>query len=301
MIKFADLFCGIGSFHLALSALGAECVFACDIDKHCRATYQKNHGFSPVGDIRDVDVTKVPKFDILCSGFPCQPFSVAGQHRGFDDERGNMFLQTMRFVEHHQPAAVILENVVGLERHDNGRTLSKIISLLNEQGYFVKRTMLTCSDHGIPQMRRRLFIVGTRQKTADTFLDFTLQSTLAPKPTLTDFLNQGRPSADHVKFTRKTIAYTIRCGGKHSPVDDGHNWDGYYVMRTDSSETVYRLTIKDCLKLQGFDENSFVMMGPESAQWKMVGNTIPTNLTKLVTGVVYSHVESCKHKKIKET
>ena len=198
-IKFIDLFCGIGSFHNSLATLGWECVFACDIDEHCRATYEINYGIKPAADICEVDVAKVPQFDVLCAGFPCQPFSQAGQHKGFKDKRGNMFFQTMRFIEHHHPEVVILENVVGLEKHDNGNTLKKIIELLEEQKYFVKRTVLLCSDFGIPQMRKRIFIVAMKSNFPDSLLMFKTEET----PTLTDFLNANRPSKDHVISTRK--------------------------------------------------------------------------------------------------
>lgn len=297
-IKFIDLFCGIGSFHHSLAALGWECVFACDIDEHCRATYEANYGLKPAGNICEVDVAKVPQFDVLCAGFPCQPFSSAGKHKGFKDERGNMFFQTMRFIEHHQPEVVMLENVIGLEKHDNGKTLKKIIELLEEQQYFVKKTVLLCSDFGIPQMRKRIFIVAMKSNFPDSLLTFKNKET----PTLTDFLNANRPREDHLIFTKKDIAYTIRCGGKRSPIDDGHNWDGYYVKKPSKNEEfVYRISIKDCIKLQGFDDQTFKLKGPEKAHWKMVGNTIPTNLTHLVGAAVDNYLSQKNAKKIKLT
>lgn len=281
-VKFIDLFCGIGSFHQSLKTLGWKCVFACDIDEDCRNTYEKNHGLKPAGDITCIDVKEVPSFDVLCSGFPCQPFSIAGKHKGFEDRRGNMFYETMRFVEHHQPACVILENVAGLEKHDSGRTLTTIIATLEKQAYSVNYRVLLCSDYGIPQMRKRMFIVATKQAQSSSFLDFEKQIT----PTLTEYMNNGRRSEDHLTFTRKDVAYTIRCGGKHSPVDDGHNWDGYYAKKASSKEFVYRLTIADCLRLQGFDPSTFILSGSAKSHAKMVGNTIPTNLTLLIGNAV---------------
>ena len=278
-LTFVDLFCGIGSFHHSLSSLGLKCVFACDIDEECRNTYEKNYGFKPAGDITNINVVDVPQFDVLCAGFPCQPFSLAGQHQGFKDARGNMFFEVMRFVEHHKPACIILENVTGLEKHNNGKTLKQMIVTLEEQSYNVITKVLTCSDYGIPQMRKRLFIVAMKCEFPSTLLDFPSRKCT----TLTEYLNNGRPVRDHLTFTRKDIAYTIRCGGKHSPIDDGHNWDGYYVRSNQTDkETVHRLTINDCLKLQGFDETSFVLTGSDKSKWKMMGNTIPTNLTKLI-------------------
>jgi len=278
-IKYIDLFCGIGSFHHSLSLLGWECVFACDIDENCRQTYKKNHGMEPSSDICAVDVAKIPKFDVLCGGFPCQPFSAAGHRQGFEDARGNMFLQIMRFVEHHQPEVVLLENVLGLLNHDGGKTMTIIISTLEQAGYHVRTKILLCSDYGIPQMRKRIFIVATKAEFPESLLNFRTVGS----PTLTDFLNCGRPKSQHMTFTRKNVAYTIRCGGKHSTIDRTHNWDGYWVKKTaKSAEVVYRLTVNDCLKLQGFDENSFHLVGTVKSHWKMVGNTIPTNFTRMM-------------------
>jgi DNA (cytosine-5)-methyltransferase 1 len=278
-LKFIDLFCGIGSFHESLAKLGAQCVFASDINENARKTYEANHGLAPAGDICAVNPASVPAFDVLCAGFPCQPFSVAGYRKGFDDKRGDMFFQTMRFVEHHRPIAVILENVLGLLKHDDGKTFKTIIDTLEAQGYVVRSTVLTCSDYGIPQMRKRLFIVAMRVPFPETLLNFDD----AKQPSvLSDFLNHGRPAEAHVTFTQKTVAYTIRCGGRNSAVDDGHNWDGYRAIKPDGTEYVYRLTLADCLKLQGFDETTFKLIGSDSAQWKMLGNTIPTNFTRIV-------------------
>jgi len=284
-IKFIDLFCGIGSFHHSLSALGWECVFACDVDENCRNTYEKNYGLRPAGDITKIDPTDVPSFDVLCAGFPCQPFSVAGHHQGFNDEgRGNMFEELMRFVRHHDPRCVILENVPGLVNHDEGRTLKRIVSDLEERSYNVLVDMMACSDYGIPQMRKRLFIVAAKCEIPPLLL---LDIPHVKPKRLSQFLNSGRPHDECVSFTEKDVAYTIRCGGHRSPVDGKHNWDGYRARRYDSAdEFVYRLTIRDCLKLQGFDEHTFELMGPPRAHWKMVGNTIPTNLTRLVGSAV---------------
>lgn len=283
-LKFIDLFCGIGSFHHSFTSLGMKCVFACDVSEDCRRTYEKNYGLKPADDICKVNVGDVPSFDILCAGFPCQPFSVAGGHKGFSDYRGTMFFETMKFVDHHHPKCVVFENVAGLESHDKGNSLKKIIETLEEKGYKVVHRILTCSDYGIPQMRKRMFIIGMKCEVSHCLLDFTPTATLS----LTDYLNKGRDFLEHLQFTKKDVAYTIRCGGRGSGVNDSHNWDGYYAKQMcenedeDEDEYVYRLSIQDCLKLQGFDENKFVLIGSDRAKWKMVGNTIPTNLTRLI-------------------
>ena len=279
-LTFIDLFCGIGSFHHSLSKLGMKCIFACDINEDCRNTYERNYGMRPAGDICKINIADVPSFDILCAGFPCQPFSVAGHHKGFEDSRGGMFFEVMRFVDHHIPSCIILENVAGLENHDGGKTLKRMIDMLEEKKYNVIKRVLVCSDYGIPQMRKRLFIIATNFKVTESVLNFEQ----IPSKSLTHYLNDGRSDNEKVIMKEKEIAYTIRCGGRYSNINDGHNWDGYYATKFSDpiNEFVYRLSIKDCLKLQGFDENKFVLVGSDKAKWKMVGNTIPTNLTFLV-------------------
>ena len=113
-LTFIDLFCGIGGFHQALTKIGFNCVFACDIDENCRKTYQANYGLKPEGDITKINVDTIPKFDILCAGFPCQPFSKAGFQKGFDDNRGNLFFTICDIVKFHKPKYIILENVRNL-------------------------------------------------------------------------------------------------------------------------------------------------------------------------------------------
>lgn len=159
--RFIDLFCGIGSFHYSFQKLGWECVMACDIDETARKTYQQNYGLQPLDDIKGIDPKTIPTYDVLCAGFPCQPFSQCGQHKGFDDERGNLFFQVMKFVHHHHPAVIILENVPALLTHDTGRTFTIIREHLENAGYKIDFKILKCSDYGIPQMRKRLFVIGT--------------------------------------------------------------------------------------------------------------------------------------------
>jgi len=119
--KFIDLFCGIGGFHLALSSFGAQCVFASDIDKEACAVYEKNFNMKPDGDITKIEAKDIPKHDILCAGFPCQPFSISGNQKGFDDEkgRGKLFFDIVRIAKYHKPKVLLLENVKNFEKHDN--------------------------------------------------------------------------------------------------------------------------------------------------------------------------------------
>jgi DNA (cytosine-5)-methyltransferase 1 len=170
---FIDLFAGIGGFHLALHNVGAECVFASEWDESARLTYETNFAkISPkiftngnfVGDIRAVDKKSIPDFDILCAGFPCQPFSQAGFKKGFADIRGTLFFDIAEIIRVKRPKAFFLENVRGLYSHDEGRTFETIKKTLTEQlGYSFHHAIVKASDHGLPQHRPRLFMVGFKE------------------------------------------------------------------------------------------------------------------------------------------
>ena len=268
-IKFIDLFCGMGSFHYSFKKLNWECVMSCDIDKAVRETYKENYNLLPLGDISEIVPEDIPSYDILCAGFPCQPFSQCGQHKGFDDKRGTLFFNIMKFVEYHKPSIIILENVQGLITHDDGKTFDRIKSDIQAVNYSVTYKVIKCSDYGLPQMRKRLIIVALRNNAEivnhiNKILDF---EEYKRDSTLSELLD---------KNFEKRIAYTIRCGGKNSPINDKHNWDGYIV---DGKE--YRLSKDDCLKLQGFDIN-FKLCGSNKDQWKQLGNTIPTIFTEMI-------------------
>lgn len=268
-LKYIDLFCGIGSFHYSFDKLGWECVMSCDINSAVKQTYAENYNQRPLGDITEILPEDIAPFDILCAGFPCQPFSQCGQHKGFTDERGTLFFNIMKFVKYHRPKIIILENVRGLLTHDDGNTFQIIKSQIESEHYVVGHKVLTCSDYGIPQMRKRLFIVGIRN-------DLEIKHNISEIFNFKEYEKYVSLSSYLGKSFIKDIAYTIRCGGKHSPIDDKHNWDGYIV---DGQE--YRLTISDCLKLQGFD-SSFILKGSVMEQWKQLGNTIPTIFTQII-------------------
>jgi len=242
---------------------------SCDIDKAVKETYKENYNQEPLDDITKIEPANISSFDILCAGFPCQPFSQCGQHRGFDDERGTLFFNIMKFVKFHKPKIIILENVQGLLNHDSGNTFQTIRTQIENENYIVGHKVLKCSDYGIPQMRKRLFIIGIRN-------DLELKNKMNDILDFKEYEKIVSLSAYLEKNFEKDIAYTIRCGGKNSPINDKHNWDGYIV---DGRE--YRLTIQDCLKLQGFD-HLFKLKGNVREQWKQLGNTIPTIFTKII-------------------
>jgi DNA (cytosine-5)-methyltransferase 1 len=263
--KFIDLFAGIGGFHLALHNLGAECVFASEWDEKARKTYEMNFmSVSPklfssrnfVGDITEVDKKSIPDFDILTAGFPCQPFSQAGFKKGFDDIRGTLFFDIAEIIRIKKPKAFFLENVRHLYAHDGGKTFETIRAILTEElGYSFHHSIVKASDHGLPQLRPRLFMVGFRNKK----LDFVPPENRKLKLTMSDVM-KGEVDRE--------IGFTLRVGGKGSGINDRRNWDSYLV-----DGEVRRLTPSEGKRMQGFPA-SFKFPVSDNEAMKQLGNSV---------------------------
>lgn len=161
MARFIDLFSGLGGFHVALKNLGHQCVLASEINVELRKLYNRNFGQKAMGDIREIDIHSMPPFDILCGGFPCQPFSKAGKQDGINDLiRGTLFFEVAKILEVHRPEYIILENVPHLARHDNKRTWALMEEKLRELNYDVDLRIYSPHEFGIPQHRKRVYIVA---------------------------------------------------------------------------------------------------------------------------------------------
>lgn len=263
--KFIDLFAGIGGFHLAFHKAGAECVFASEWDQDARLTYEANFkNISPrlfkgdrfVGDISKVKRSSIPDFDILTAGFPCQPFSQVGQGKGFKDARGTLFFDIAGIIRYKKPQAFFLENVQGLYTHDNGKTFKTIERILTEElGYSFFHKKVRASDHGLPQHRPRIFMIGFR----DQSLDFEFPETRELKFNMSEVM-QGKVDRE--------VGLTLRVGGKASPIGDRRNWDGYIV-----DGRPRRLTPTEAKKMQGFPAN-FRFPVNDSTAMKQLGNSV---------------------------
>ena len=174
-MKFVDLFCGIGGFRQALMGDASSCVLSSDCDRHAQHIYHQNYGETPIGDITKVTSADVPKHDILCGGFPCQPFSISGNQYGFKDVRGTLLHEILRIARVAKPAVLFLENVKNYLTHDCGRTMGRTIELIQESGYSVFHDMVDSSGFGVPQKRVRLFFVCFRK-------DLDINDFSFPKP-----------------------------------------------------------------------------------------------------------------------
>jgi DNA (cytosine-5)-methyltransferase 1 len=175
-MRFIDLFCGIGGFRQALEEHGHSCVFSSDIDRDAQLTYAENFREVPAGDLTEIPETAVPSHDLLCGGFPCQPFSISGNQGGFEDARGTLLYEILRITRHHKPAVLFLENVKNFIGHAEGRTLETTLGLLDRLGYHVHHSVLNASRYGVAQKRERIYFVCFRK-------DLGIQEFKFPDPT----------------------------------------------------------------------------------------------------------------------
>ncbi|WP_100934034.1 DNA cytosine methyltransferase [Candidatus Chlamydia corallus] len=253
---FIDLFAGMGGFHLAATQNGGTCVMACEIDKAARKTYRANYSVTNfIEDIRTINSSDVPNHDLLCAGFPCQPFSQAGFKRGFEDIRGTLFFYIADIIRVKQPKAFFLENVRNIISHNHGETFEKIQETLKGFGYSFFYKVIKASDFGLPQHRPRLFMVGFRNRK----IVFQFPEKLSLSMTMNDIF--GKPC-------NKAIGFTLRVGGRGSPINDRRNWDGYFV-----DGKPYRLQPKDGLKMMGFP-NDFSFPVSNTQAMKQLGNSV---------------------------
>ncbi|MBP8006373.1 MAG: DNA cytosine methyltransferase [Acinetobacter sp.] len=261
-IRFIDLFAGIGGFHLALANQGAKCVFASEINENAVKTYLANHHLKPEqmhGDITLIHPEDIPDHEILCAGFPCQPFSQAGQKKGFEDVRGTLFFNILKILEVKQPKAYFLENVRGLLKHDNGRTFSIIKEKLEGLGYTFQSFIVKSSDYGLPQHRPRLFMIGF--KDGVTQIDTPDKKPL--KLTMSDILRGD---------CEKDIGFTLRVGGRGSVYGDRRNWEFYKV-----NGEIKRITSQEGKLMQGFPKD-FKFPVSEVEAMKQLGNSVSVDV-----------------------
>lgn len=293
-VRFIDLFCGIGGFRIAMDEaciennLIPECVFSSDIDPHCQESYEINFGHKPEGDITQVDPKSIPDHDILFAGFPCQPFSIIGQMRGFEDTRGTLFFYIANILKEKKPKAFILENVKQLVGHNKGQTLKVILKTLQDLGYHVQYAVLNALDYGLPQKRERVFIVGHKEP-----IFFTFPDPIRPFKPLSEILekdvNEKYFASDYIKSKRKeshksayklSIWHENKSGNITSyPYSCALRAGASYNYLLVNGER--RLTPREMFRLQGFPD-SFVITSKDSQARKQAGNAVPVNLAKSV-------------------
>lgn len=284
-IRFIDLFAGIGGFHIAFHNLGAKCVFASEINKDARKTYEYN--FSKISpelfrngnfnwDINDIEKPseQIPDFDVLTGGFPCQPFSQAGFKKGFEDTRGTLFFNIAKIIKEKSPKAFFLENVRGLLTHNNGQTFSTIKRVIEEDlGYSFYWKIIKASDFGLPQHRPRLYMVGFKNKG----IKFKFPEPKTLQKTMSDIF--GAPCT-------KSIGFTLRCGGRGSGVNDRRNWDCYIVNGKER-----RLAPDEGKKMQGFPEK-FIFPVSETQAMRQLGNSVAVPAIQAVAECIITQLKA---------
>ena len=295
-LKFIDLFAGIGGFHLALKAQGMECVFTSEINDYSRKTYAANFKEKYLedsnlfnDDIWHADFKKIPDFDILCGGFPCQPFSQAGHKKGFKDNKdGNLFFSIEEILKIKKPKVFFLENVRHLKNHDEGKTFKKIYKTLQDLNYTFDYKIIKASDFGLPQHRPRIYMVGFYKpllKDMYQELSFTFPREIPLKKTVSDIFG-GFASTDISGKKERKIGFTLRVGGGKSPIDDRRNWDGYII-----DKKVVRINSRQGLEMMGFPK-SFKMPVSENQAMKQLGNSVAVNVVKAIGAEIVSHLKN---------
>jgi DNA (cytosine-5)-methyltransferase 1 len=305
--KFIDLFAGIGGFRLALQNLSGKCVFSSEWDEQAKKTYQANFGELPFGDITKSETkTFIPdKFDLLCAGFPCQAFSIAGRRGGFEDTRGTLFFDVAQIIKEKKPRAIFLENVKGLVNHDKGKTLSTILNVLREDlGYFVPDPkILNAKDFGVPQNRERIFIVGFRNDLGiNEFkypepLDYktSFKEIKEKKPVSVKYYLSEQYLSTLIKhkdrheskgngfgfeiIDDKGIANAVVCGGmgrERNLVYDFRLKDFTPVTHIKGKvnrEGIRKMTPREWARLQGFPD-SYIIPVADASAYKQFGNSV---------------------------
>lgn len=305
--KFIDLFAGIGGFRLAMQNLGGKCIFTSEWDKEAQKTYRANFGEIPFGDITREDTKKfIPdNFDVLCAGFPCQAFSIAGRRGGFEDTRGTLFFDVAEIIKRKQPKAIFLENVKGLRNHNGGRTLETILNVLrNDLGYYVPEPqIINAKEFGVPQNRERIYIVGFRKDTGVT--DFVYPKTTNEKVTFADIKEKTVVPTKYYLSTQYVqtlinhkarhegkgngfgyeiipdngIANAIVVGGmgrERNLVLDNRITDftpTTHIKGVVNKEGIRKMTPREWARLQGFPDNYIIPVADASA-YKQFGNSV---------------------------
>lgn len=316
-IRYIDLFSGIGGFRLGLDSLGMKCVFSSDIDYYARKTYLANYGEEPKGDISKISTADIPDHDVLCAGFPCQPFSISGLKQGFEDTRGTLFFEILRILRDKKPEVLFLENVKNLLYHDNGNTFRVMVTCLEDLGYRVSYKLLNAKNYGLAQNRERVIIIGILN-TKNNYFDFSSVTNNCSKKTINDilevegefeYLNQSeytlirepkrqksglifagyrnkkiringvKPNSEHLSRAHKQPNRIYSSQGIHPTLAAQETSGRYFILLNDNR--VRKLTLLECYRLMGIPDN-FIKIAPISEQYKQIGNSIVSPMVNAI-------------------
>lgn len=309
--KFIDLFAGIGGFRIAMQNVGGKCVYTSEWNNDAKITYRENFGEVPFGDITKERIKDfIPeKFDVLCAGFPCQAFSIAGYQKGFSDTRGTLFFDIEQIVEKHRPKVVFLENVKNLVSHDKGKTFKVILEILEKKlGYKVYHKVLNSMTHAnVPQNRERIFIVAFDSKQVKNYKAFKFPNKIKLTRTIHDILEKGKQDAKY--YYPETHPYYPELAKTITKKDTVYQWRRVYVRENKSNVCptltanmgtgghnvplikddfgIRKLTPKECFAFQGYPMYKYIL--PPIANSKLymqAGNSVTTSLVERISNEI---------------
>lgn len=308
---FIDLFAGIGGFRIALQSLGGKCVFSSEWDANAQKTYFYNFGEIPYGDITKESIKNcIPDgFDVLCAGFPCQAFSIAGYRKGFEDTRGTLFFDVAEIIKRKRPKAVFLENVKNLYTHDNGKTFAVIKATLEELGYVVYHKVMNSMEYAnVPQNRERIFIVCFDPKQVKNHHQFSFPERTELTHTIHDCIDPE--INDKALFYGAKFIHYEELKRDMVSMDTIYQWRRQYVRENKSNVCptltanmgtgghnvpliltkygIRKLSPKECINFQGYpQEYQFPTSIANSAKYKQAGNSVVVPLiTKVCQNII---------------
>ncbi|OGH89123.1 MAG: DNA (cytosine-5-)-methyltransferase [Candidatus Magasanikbacteria bacterium RIFOXYD12_FULL_33_17] len=311
--KTIDLFAGVGGIRLGFEEAGFETVFANDFEQKCKDTYDLNFDGTQlfVEDIQKLNEKKLPDFDFLLGGFPCQAFSIAGYREGFDDKkgRGNLFFDVARIIKEKKPMGFMLENVKNLKNHDNGKTFKIILDTLESLGYHVKAKVLNSMEYGnVPQNRERIYIVGFRDK--KHYEKFNFPPIIKLKKSIKDLLEDnvdekyyydGKPLYEKIKddVTNSNTVYQWRRKyvrenkkGVCPTLTANMGMGGHNVPIIKDKKGIRKLTPLECARIQGFPMDFKLPANmSDSALYKQFGNSVSVPVVKAVAKQIRKAIE----------
>ena len=302
-VRFIDLFAGIGGFRVALEMLAAICVWSCEKNALAARWYLENHGDDPTGDITAVDATEVPRHDILCAGYPCQPYSTQGKALGLADPRGRLFYAIVRILTAKQPSAFLLENVDSLGHANNRWSHDRIVTALQAAGYVVYETVLDAREFGLPQSRRRLFMVGFCRSLGAVQFSWPKSGRLATNRD--DFLDERVDAAYFIGAEEKNDLLERRDMQRAK----GNKWSYNFARRTHvhallsaahtSQDNIIldpddgswrRLTPNEYRKFQGFPKG-FKLPAEDKHAYRLLGNSVAVPVVRAVAEKVIAALQ----------
>lgn len=303
-IKFIDLFAGIGGIRIALEKVGAKCVFSSEWDKYARQTYEANFNEIPHGDIKEIATNLIPNFDILCAGFPCQPFSSIGKREGFEHPtQGTLFYEILRILEAKHPISFLLENVPGLINHDSGKTFQIILESLNDLNYDVFYQVLDAANYGIPQHRKRIYFIGFNRRYTSNLVNFSFPQKYTTRVDIGQFI-ESHPEGYCISQHLQKAYLFKKDDGKPQVVDKSSKGCVKTLVSTyhkiqrltgtfvkDGNTGIRLLSHNECKAIMGFPQD-FIIPVSRTQMYRQLGNSVAIPVVEIIAKEMMKTIHS---------